>query len=80
MIKFVQFLISMSYLVAGPKVEVMSVGAKKESILVTAKNFARAETDEYLRKISFTIEKETGQGSILYRYSANLTFRKANSF
>ena len=52
----------MSYLVAGPKVEVMSVGAKKESILVTAKNFARAETDEYLRKISFTIEKETGQG------------------
>ena len=62
MIKFVQFLISMSSLVAGPKVEVMSVGAEKGGILVTAKNFARAETDEYIRKIAFSIEKETGQG------------------
>ena len=52
----------MSSLVAGPKVEVMSVGAEKGGILVTAKNFARAETDEYIRKIAFSIEKETGQG------------------
>ena len=62
MIKIIRFLLTVSNLVAGPKVEVMSVGGERGSILVTAKNFARAETDEYIRKISFSIEKETGLG------------------
>ena len=53
---------AMSNLVAAPKVEVMSKAGERGSILVTAKNFARAETDEYIRKVSFSIEKETGLG------------------
>ena len=62
MIKIIRFLMAMSNLVAAPKVEVMSKAGERGSILVTAKNFARAETDEYIRKVSFSIEKETGLG------------------
>ena len=63
MISTVLFLVTMSCLVAGPKVEVMSVDSKMDSgILVTAKNFARAETDEIIRKIAYSIQKETVSG------------------